>query len=1152
MAREQYGNTWWGEQWLASLSRIDHSNRIPRGVSYARRGMVDEIIIKDATILTKVKGSRPKPYKVTLSMGQLAITRVNTMLDKVMEYPTIISRLMNGKMDPKLLEVALESGVKIFPSSSRDMDMNCSCPDWAVPCKHLAASIYKVCSDIDNNPFVLFEFRGIDLPAMLTARDINIYDIQNQMVASLESYFKNHEYKSSDNTKLNLLPTLDFSKIRDREKELMSLLEEQPSFYTTGNFRKAYDTQLRKVAKIAQRIVDEKVDLSIYYSEKLADKSYEAISIGLTNGKLDSDGFNLGSLLSYEKKDLELSPFSTSYYHQLLKLALHCLANGLVTPTLLEKTDNRYVIFWEPAKLDDTIREIIEAHSDLQGITLDNGKRGNTFISLSILTTDLIHRFSKDVNAFDDRFLALFYKGIEGSFDGLSESSIPNSISRWLRLFNFDLGDYFPVIKVEERNDKFYIDIQIGQKGGDMAAPQEFSVFVNSIKDKSFLFDFYKDLDLLSQYMPRIGDYINTKGSDGLVYTAYELPEFLFHIQPTMKLLGIKVVLPKSLKHLIRPKKSVSLDASSGESSGLLGLANMLSFDWKVSLGKNVVSVQEFKDLVTRADTLIKYKSQYIYIDAADFAQLEKELSKSSNLSNIELLSIALAEEFNGSTILLSQDVKSLIKSLTSFDTIDQPKSLKATFRPYQLRGYSWLVKNVKIGVGSIIADDMGLGKTLQVIALITYLVEDKKLNDKRKAIIIVPTSLIPNWEAEFNKFAPDIKPFTYYGPNRDVDDLTGQKVIITSYGNVRSDVAKLKKHKWAISVIDEAQNIKNPAAQQTKSIKSLKADNNIAMSGTPVENRLLDYWSVMDYVNKGLLGNRTSFSKTFDKPISKEHNQDVLAIFKKITSPFIMRRMKTDKSIISDLPDKIMNDTYASLTPKQSALYQKVVNEALALIQQEGQKEDTSLFKQKGMVLQMILALKQICNHPSQWLKDGINNVEDSGKLQLLVDTMSSVIEAGDKALIFTQFKGMGDIIEETLDQKMGIKPLWLHGGVSMKNRKRMVEEFQNQSHQKVMILSLKAGGTGLNLTAANHVIHYDLWWNPAVEAQATDRAFRIGQNKNVFVHRFITQHTFEEKINDLINSKKALADLTVTSGENWIGELSGKELEEVFKLGV
>jgi len=246
------------------------------------------------------------------------------------------------------------------------------------------------------------------------------------------------------------------------------------------------------------------------------------------------------------------------------------------------------------------------------------------------------------------------------------------------------------------------------------------------------------------------------------------------------------------------------------------------------------------------------------------------------------------------------------------------------------------------------------------------------------------------------------------------------------------------------------------------------------------------------------------------------------------------------------------MNDTYASLTPKQSALYQKVVNEALALIKQEGQKEDTSLFKQKGLVLQMILSLKQICNHPSQWLKDGINNLEDSGKLQLLVDTMSSVIEAGDKALIFTQFRGMGDIIAETLELQMGIKPLWLHGGVSMKNRKQMVEEFQNQSHQKVMILSLKAGGTGLNLTAANHVIHYDLWWNPAVEAQATDRAFRIGQNKNVFVHRFITQHTFEEKINDLINSKKALADLTVTSGENWIGELSGKELEEVFKLGV
>ncbi len=295
--------------------------------------MVDEIIIKDATILTKVKGSRPKPYKVALSVGKLPITKVHNMLDKVMEYPTIISRLMNGKMDPKLLEVALESGVKIFPSSSKDMDMKCSCPDWAVPCKHLAASIYKVCSDIDNNPFVPFEFRGIDLPTMLAERDINIYDIQNQMVGSQESFFNSHEHKNTEKTTQNSLPTLDYSKLKNRKAELMSLLEEQPSFYTTGNFRTVYDTQLKKIAKNTQRVVDEKVDLSIYYSEKSVDKSYKSLSIGFKNGKIDSDGFNLESLMSYEKKDLELRPFTTSYYHQLLNLALHCLANGLVTPT---------------------------------------------------------------------------------------------------------------------------------------------------------------------------------------------------------------------------------------------------------------------------------------------------------------------------------------------------------------------------------------------------------------------------------------------------------------------------------------------------------------------------------------------------------------------------------------------------------------------------------------------------------------------------------------------------------------------------------------------------------------------------------------------------------------------------------------------------
>lgn len=797
------------------------------------------------------------------------------------------------------------------------------------------------------------------------------------------------------------------------------------------------------------------------------------------------------------------------------------------------------------------VKEIINDHDSIPGLYNDEGVRYDIYMSLSILLTELVRKLSVGDTSWDDPIKQVFFSESTAKFDGLSEGAIPHAISRWLRLYSFDLGAYYPVIKVEEAEESFLIDILIGNRDRKMDEHVDFESFTKSIKDTSALFDFFKDIDLLSQFMPEVGVYINDRGVYSMRYSMSEMPRFLFEIQSVMRLLGIKIMLPKSLSTLIRPRKSMRISSSqSSNSSGIVGLSNLLSFDWRVSLGDQLVSVADFRKLIRRADTLIKYKSGYIYISEGDYLRLQTELIEAENISNVELLTIVLSEEYEGSIIELSDEVKSMIQALTNYDTVDPPEGLQAKFRPYQHRGYSWLIKNLKIGIGSILADDMGLGKTLQVIATLTYLYENDKIDITQKVIIVVPTSLIPNWEAEFKKFAPHVELLTYYGANRKVSDIKQASIILTSYGTVRSEAAKLKKYDWAVCVIDESQNIKNPTAKQTKAVKGLAAIHNIAMSGTPVENRLLDYWSVMDYVNKGLLGNKTSFTKKYDRPISRDHNLEVLERFKKITAPFIMRRMKTDKSIISDLPDKVIKDTFAMLTPVQSSLYKKVVDEALKLIADEEQKEDTSLFKKQGLVLQMILSLKQICNHPGQWLKDGNQSVEDSGKLQLLVDTLEGIIESGDKALIFTQFTSMGDIMSDVLLQKLGVKVLWLHGGVSMKKRKEMVENFQTKDHHKIMILSLKAGGTGLNLTAANHVIHYDLWWNPAVEAQATDRAFRIGQKKNVIVHRFITQHTFEEKINELINSKKQLANMTVTNGEKWIGEMSTKELEELFVM--
>jgi len=369
--------------------------------------------------------------------------------------------------------------------------------------------------------------------------------------------------------------------------------------------------------------------------------------------------------------------------------------------------------------------------------------------------------------------------------------------------------------------------------------------------------------------------------------------------------------------------------------------------------------------------------------------------------------------------------------------------------------------------------------------------------------------------------------------------------LLITTYGVARSDAAKLNKEKLLVVVIDEAQNIKNPATAQTKAVKKIKAPVKIAMTGTPVENRMSEYWSVFDFANKGYLGGLKHFKDTYAVPIEIERDKKQLDRFLKLTSPFIMRRVKTDKTIISDLPDKIVTDQYCELTPEQTAIYESVVKKTMEQIAvSEG-------INRRGLVLKLITGLKQVCNHPKHFLKKGKADPMRSGKCVLLFDLLRQIQENGDKTLIFTQYQEMGKLLAKMIKKEFNIEAPFLHGGVSRKNRDAMVEDFQNNRSTRIMLLSLKAGGTGLNLTAASNVIHYDLWWNPAVEAQATDRAFRIGQTKNVLVHRFITQGSFEEKINELLNKKKELADLTVSNGEKWIGDFSNSELKQLVALG-
>ncbi len=665
---------------------------------------------------------------------------------------------------------------------------------------------------------------------------------------------------------------------------------------------------------------------------------------------------------------------------------------------------------------------------------------------------------------------------------------------------------------------------------------------------KPVRFDAMRTAARLSNHCAELTDLLR-KGSETTLVTMQELTPLLFKAIPQLRLLGVKVILPKSLRKLLAPQATMQIDLAENwdVSQGFMGLMDLLDFDWKVAVGGEAISREELKALSAMAGRVVRFHDSFMFVDEKELTRIRNRIeAQKQGLTKMAILRAALTGDMDSSPVQLTEAVRTALQRLLKETDTPIPTTVKATLRPYQERGYRWMMRNVRIGIGSILADDMGLGKTLQVITLLEGLRTRRELKGK-PALIVVPTSLITNWQRETARFAPKLKLHVYYGPGR---ALPGEKetvhAVLTTYGTLRSSVNTLAERAWRLLILDEAQAVKNYRTSTFKSVRTVKADGVVAMSGTPVENRLMEYWSIMEATNPGLLGSATGFKNTFAQPIEIEHDEETAEQFKRVTAPFILRRLKTDKAIAPELPQKISTDEYCTLTKEQALLYDKVVKKSLEQI-----NDGMSPMERRAMVLTLMMKLKQICNAPAQYAKDGsYASAEYSGKMQRLFGILEDLEAAGRKVLIFTQFREMGKLLQKWIGEKTGSTPKFIHGGVAQKERQAIVDSFQTNRSDKVLILSLKAAGTGLNLTAATAIIHYDLWWNPAVENQATDRAYRIGQKSSVNVYRFISAETFEEKINTMIESKKALAEMTVETGENWIGDLSKNELQEIFTL--
>ena len=1175
--RSGFGQTWWGQKWLDSLSRIDYGNRLPRGRSYANRGAVEDLEVLGGVIRADVQGSRPRPYRVEITVPPIPAKQAELLLKRLAGDPLVISKLLNRELDPRILEYATKLKIAVFPTQWKDLAMKCSCPDWAVPCKHLAAVIYLFSREIDGNPFLVFQIKGIDLSAALGAFDISIEDEAQAALAKVEDLFSAHHPRlataplakgSIEEEKRLVTPEgswlPDYTSIKDFGSSLVEVLSPSPTFYPQGDFRFIYEKSLKRISAGARKLVESlgsRHDSSDGIPKfSVADRPHFVISAdyrvklsGLASIKSMPDLMAaLAALSEAELFDYQLEV--TALYH-LRMAALHLLAKGAVLPQIFAIPPDKVGLRWLGASVDASVEALISELGELipKGLVsygasatakqLEGATQAVTL--LSVVLDELVTELG-DVGArtgASGGVLELFFGGHRTSFVGPGEGEIASGIQIWLARFHLGEREHSLVIWLEERSEAFALSIGVVARRAALEVPTPISAVMSEATWKPKRYSVLQDVSLLAEYLPMLDDYLSDGGRVPIALDAGSLAEFLFDTLPVMRILGIRTIVPKGLDSLVVPRLSMAIAGAPGPSIPSFGAADLFDFDWKIALGDVLMSAREFEEALGEARGVVKFKGLYVYLDPAEIERLRAQLESSRVRNGRELLQVALAGEFMGTPVALDERARSLIDEMTRVDAMPVPDGLAAELRPYQQSGFAWLSRNIALGFGSVIADDMGLGKTVQVIAALAKLKEKGEL-EEAKALVIVPTGLLTNWTMELARFAPSLSTAVFHGSAREIAEELSD-VLITTYGVARTDLAKLKKRSWRILVVDEAQNIKNPTAAQTKAVKAISAESFVAMTGTPVENRLSEYWCIMDFANRGYLGGLTAFNKDFSVPIQSHHDPLVTERFRRITAPFLLRRLKSDKTIISDLPDKVESDRYCELTKAQVALYESVVREGIDVI---AGTSDT--FKRQGLVLQMIMALKQICNHPAQYLKSSDRDPSLSGKGDLLYELLEPIYASHEKVLIFTQFAEMGAILSQWIGDWFGREPLYLHGGVSRAKRDNLVERFQNDRTERTFLLSLKAGGTGLNLTGANNVIHFDLWWNPAVEAQATDRAYRIGQKRNVQVHRFITKATFEERINTMIGSKRELAELTLGAGETWIGNLNNDELKEVFAL--
>jgi SNF2 family DNA or RNA helicase len=668
------------------------------------------------------------------------------------------------------------------------------------------------------------------------------------------------------------------------------------------------------------------------------------------------------------------------------------------------------------------------------------------------------------------------------------------------------------------------------------------------------------ELGRASRIFPELAPGLRTARPSELTLDADGAYRFLSGTAAVLDEAGFGVLLPSWWDR--RRKVGLALSAHTPvdgvvSKAGKFGRDQLVEFRWELAVGDDTLTEDEIAVLAETKAPLIRLRGQWVAVDPEQLRRglefLERKPTGRKTAAEILALAASHPDEIDTPLEVTAVRADGWLGDLLggaaaqSLRPLQPPDGFTAALRPYQQRGLSWLAFLSSLGLGSCLADDMGLGKTVQLLAVETL--QRHQDPDAGPTLLLCPMSLVGNWQREAARFVPGLRVYAHHGGARLHGDalrelLEHTDLIVSTYATATRDIDELAGYEWNRVVLDEAQAVKNSLSRAAKAVRQLRAGHRVALTGTPMENRLAELWSIMDFLNPGLLGSSERFRTRYAIPIERHGQTEPAERLRAVTRPYILRRLKTDPAIIDDLPEKIENKQYCQLTTEQASLYQAVVADMMDKI------ENTEGIERRGNVLAAMAKLKQVCNHPAQLLHDRSPVGRRSGKVIRLEEILEEILAEGDRVLCFTQFTEFAELLVPHLAARFGSDVAYLHGGTQKKRRDEMVARFQSGDGPSVFLLSLKAGGTGLNLTAANHVVHLDRWWNPAVENQATDRAFRIGQRRTVQVHKFICTGTLEEKIDEMIEEKKALADLVVTDGEGWLTELSTRDLREVFAL--